>query len=70
MNKNSDSYRITVRIRTKYGTEKTVSLRSSIEGLEKKLKQYFEATEYIIYKIGDLEFYHDRDFTEIKEVVK
>ena len=61
----STQRRITARIRTIYGTEKTVSLRCSIDEMEKKLKQYFGATHYIIYKIGDLEFYHDQKFTEI-----
>ena len=67
MNRNINRYRITARIRTVYGTEKTVSLRCTIDELEKKLKQFFNATEYIIYKIGDLEFYHDQTFTEIKQ---
>lgn len=58
--------RITARIRTEYGTEKTVSLRSDLDHLERKLKQYFHATEYIIYKIGDIQFYHGADFKEIE----
>lgn len=58
--------RITARIRRSDGSEKTVSFRGTTENMEKRMKTFFHATEYIIYKIGDLQFYHKRDFTKIK----
>lgn len=58
--------RITARIRNGSGLEKTVSFRCNTDEIEKTLRIFFHATSYIVYSIGNVKFYHDRDFTEIK----
>lgn len=52
----TEKYRITCRIRTVYGTKKTVTFRGNIFTMKKILKDSFKATSYQVRKMGSLTF--------------
>lgn len=53
---NTEKFRITCRIRTVYGTEKTVTFRGNVFTMKKILKDSFKATSYQVRKMGSLTF--------------
>lgn len=58
--------RITCRVRTGSGNEKTVTFRSTEAEIEKKLKNLFHASEYILYQIDDTIFSRRQEWKKIK----
>ncbi len=53
---NTEKFRITCRIRTVYGTEKTVTFKGNVFTMKKILRESFKAVSYQVRKMGTLTF--------------
>lgn len=58
--------RITCRVRTGSGKEKTVTFRSTEAEIEKHLKNLFHASEYILYQMDDIKFSRRQEWKKLK----
>lgn len=58
--------RITCRVRTGSGKEKTITFRSTEAEMEKHLKNLFHASEYILYQVDNTRFSRRQEWKKIK----
>ena len=63
----NDEFRITARIRTETGREKTVRFSGNAYNMKKKMRSYFKAEEFKMLQFGEIKFSNTIPWESTKE---